>query len=288
MHAYSTDKKELAERALASARFVTSAGFARADCPFCLSVINKEDRKQCLAISMKTGWFKCWRCGTTGRVDLTGPLPEVDEMQASSEGVGPPEGFMELMEEPAKSALCVEDARQYLFSRGMVDQTIWEAAKIGCCLSGRCAGRIVVPVLSPAGDWWGWVARAWTKKSDRPYLNAKGMTLGGGVFNHAALMVETQKPVLVMEGVFDALAYWPDAVAVLGKPKEDQIHSLIETPRPVAVVLDGDAWRESWTLAMRLRMEGQTAGFVRLPPEKDPDEVSTEWLWKEAQECLLT
>jgi len=177
-----------------------------------------------------------------------------------------------------------------LHIRGLQDMGIWRAAKIGCCITGMQAGRIIIPVIASDGTWYGWVGRAWAKKADRPYFNAPHMSLGsvGGFFNESALYVDTEVPLMVMEGVFDALAYWPDAVAVLGKPTCAQVQALKGAARPVVVVLDGDAWEQCEMLALSLQMEGVQAGWVKLPPQIDPDEVDHNWLRNTAVESLTT
>lgn len=277
------ERNRMAEAALANAKFVTATGFARCDCPFCVEESGRPDRKQCLAISVTTGWYKCWRCSTKGRIDRPDNIDHVPTV-VPAECVEPPEGFMALCEEPAASALCADEARDYLRSRGLGER-IWREAGIGCCVSGRWANRVVVPVLSPAGEWWGWVSRVWGGVRD-PYRTAPGMALGAGVYNHAALLLKTDEPVMVVEGCFDALPYWPKAVAMLGKPKKAQVASLAEAQRPVVVVLDGDAWQEGQMLAMDLQFQGQTAGYVRLPPKQDPNSVDPAWLREEVSKCL--
>jgi DNA primase len=112
------------------------------------------------------------------------------------------------------------------------------------------------------------------------------MQRGEVLYNHTALHVETERPVMVVEGVFDALALWPHAVAVLGKPSHFQVDALASAKRPVAIVLDGDAWQEGYALAMRLRLAGQRAGSVTLPPKTDPDEVDRAWLEAAVAECI--
>jgi len=92
---------------------------------------------------------------------------------------------------------------------------------------------------------------------------------------------------MVVEGVFDALALYPNAVAVLGKASEAQMEALQESKRPVVIVLDGDAWQEGWAMAARLKFKGQRAGSVRLPPKLDPDEVDPAWLQEEVKKALL-
>ena len=282
------ERNELARQALSAAKFVTASGHARTNCPFCEAVVGKVDKKQCLGISVRSGFYKCWRCHTKGKLDgKEFDIPAV-EKPVEKAPMQAPEGFYELGRGPGATAISFSEAREYLHHRGLTDPAVWAEARIGATLKGRCSNRVVVPVTSPEGAWWGWVARSWLKGVDRPYLNAPGMTVGsdGHFFNHAALLQPSERPVLVMEGVFDALHYWPHAVAVLGKPTEEQVHELAVCPRPVVVALDGDAWREGWALAMRLRLEGQQAGAVRLPPGADPDEVEPGWLWEEAEASL--
>lgn len=286
----SWEQNQRAAQAYAEARFVTGSGFARSNCPFCLDAVGKEDRKQCFAVNVATGFWKCWRCGTKGKLDIGEPA-QTPAQTPAQESVQPPEGFLSLTEEPARSALSAEDAREYLRGRGLVDESLWALTHIGCCLTGRFEGRVVVPILSPGGEWWSWISRVWVKhpaEGVRVYMNAPGVSFGttGRLFNQAALAVPTDEPVLVVEGVFDALALWPDAVAVLGKPTRAQVDTLNEARRPVAVCLDGDAWQEAETLALRLDFMGHRAGFVRLPPGKDPDEVDRSWLKEEARTCL--
>lgn len=284
------EQNEQARLAYATAKFVTNSGFARANCPFCIEVLGKEDRKQCLGIAVGSGWYKCWKCSTKGKIDIEdeSPLPEAKPVEEAPK-IGPPEDFMELGIEPGLSAMCTEDARRYLSEkRGLTDQSIWAAVRLGCCLSGRYGGRVVAPILGDRGEWLGWVARTWAKKSDKPYVNCPGMSLGtlGRLYNHAATQVQTEEPLLVVEGVFDALAVWPHGVAVLGKPTETQVMTLAKCVRPVVLVLDGDAWEQAWVLTARLRFEGQRAGYVRLPPRVDPDEVDRAWLREEALQAL--
>ena len=285
----SNERDQLALKAAAQAR-PSPTGWYRANCPFCEFKTGKADRKQSWSILMSKGAHHCFKCGTSGQIKDFDPTKlgyeaiSIEEVEVAK-CIEPPEGFMLLCEEPARSAWSADPARAYLKKRGLPED-VWRAAKIGVCVSGQQAGRIIVPVLASGGDWVGWVGRIWQKKGTLPYIYPRGMQRGSVLYNQQALMVETDKPVLVVEGVFDSLALWPDSVAVLGKPSGTQVDALVAAKRPVAVVLDGDAWREGESLAMSLRIEGQRAGNVRLGPGVDPDEVNKSELWAAASECL--
>lgn len=225
----------------------------------------------------------CFRCGTAGKLD---GMEEVGfERPSKPDHIEPPENFLLLGEEPGASAISAEVARSYLLSR-RVKPPLWTKASIGACLRGKYAGRIIVPVLSASRDEWvGWVGRAWSRRAEKPYIYPSGGWRGRALFNHAAVL-SPGEVVYIVEGVFDALALWPDGVAVLGKPSAEQVEALSLSKRPVVVVLDGDAFMEGHALAVKLRRQGVTAGSVRLPPKTDPDEVPLADLWEAGREAL--
>ena len=257
-------------------------GWLRAPCTNC-ERSGERDYRLSLGIRSDNGRYHCFGCrihGTLKGVQLILGGPDLDEDLVD---IHPPEDFIPLQGQ-ALSALCLEPARRYLDSRKVL-RKMWDTAGLGACLSGPHGGRIVVPIKENA-QWVGWVARSWEKKVPRPYLYPRGMKRGSLLYNSTALNLQEDIPVMVVEGVFDAISLWPDAVAVLGKPSRQQLVALAAARRPVAVVLDGDAWQDAWALAVRLRFEGVTAGFVRLPPTVDPDEVPKDWLMEEARRCV--
>lgn len=292
------DRDSLVRSALANAS--GNGGYLRAPCPVCVYRMGTPDRHRALSINGSSGWWHCFRCSARGR--LWGDAADDVARRCVVVAVDPsvpteaqrlPEEFLLLAEEPAASALAAEPARRYLAGRGLPPETLREA-RVGVCLAGgRFGGRVVVPVFAPGGEeLLGYVGRIWTKKPADPevevYRYPRGMPRGEALYNADALAVETDTPALVVEGVFDALApgLWPDGVALLGTHSELQVEALTAARRPVVFVLDGDAHETGWALAMRLRLEGARAGYVRLPPKTDPDEVPGSWLREEARRSL--
>jgi hypothetical protein len=261
------------------------------------------DGKRSLGVYFVSGYYRCHRCGAVGRAALGGRAVDEPDIAVPTVELGPPDGYTPLWREPGLSAETLMHARLYLDRRGVHAQTVAEA-KIGACFDGPCAGRIVVPVFSQDGSaWLGWSARKWDvprvaddmfagaqdsvrrfgrRRSPPKYLTAEGMDRESELFNGAALLVETDVPALAVEGVFDALPYWPDVVAFLGKPSEGQIEKLSRSRRPVVVAMDGDAWIEGEMLCLRLRMDGALAGWLRLAPKTDPGCSDPEVLWRRA------
>jgi hypothetical protein len=298
------ERRTLAKRA--SLETVASpSGWGRTNCPFCLDRTGKADHRQSFGFNHATGFYHCFKCSVAGRIDGYDDVhSEFDPKWKSNEAEAvcrqAPESYTAIGVEPGLTAQSLTEARAYLRSRGL-GRNVCREAQVGVCDSGKYSGRVIVPITSPEGEWLGWVGRIWESipkdildtifalggsAPGRKYTYPAGMRRAEILFNSAALLVETDEPVIAVEGVFDALAYWPHAAAVLGTASEQQIWALGAARRPVAVVLDGDAWRQGEALAMRLQLEGQRAGFVRLPPKVDPDEVDQGWLREEARRCL--
>jgi len=280
------------ERAARSVSRVGPTGWGRAPCPICPSVVGTPDPHAALGVHFSSGKFHCFRCGCWGRISTAGAdddaPPRLDRAAHGADPeLGPPPDWEPLWREPGSSAISLAPARRYLADRGVSSQTV-EEARIGACLSGAVGGRVVAPLLTIDGEWVGWQARLWTEPRGRQlkYVSATGMDRESNVYNPAALAVETDVPALVVEGMFDALPYWPDAVALFGKPSEGQVSALLSAPRPIVVVLDGDAWLEAEMLAARLAFDGARAGWVHLPPKTDPNDVDPAWLVEEARRAV--
>lgn len=274
----SDSERDVLRRAAGRIDRVGPTGWGRTQCPFCLSIVGTADARGGLGIHFPSGYCHCFRCKTRGFLDRSGkksevapPIPAGVEAEQDPE-LGPPPGFVPLWSGPGLSSISLAPAHAYLASRGVGAQTI-EEARIGVCLEGAAANRIVVPILDLDGVWLGWQARAWVSGYRVKYLSATGFDRENHVYNAAALAVDTDDPVLVVEGTFDALPYWPDVCALLGKPSEGQIDLLLSASRPIVVALDGDAWLEGEMLAARLELDGAKAVALRLPPTRDPGDI---------------
>lgn len=283
------------EDALRSARL--GSQWTRVACPFCADD-GHVDRKRSLGVSSGSGWYECFRCGTKGKLESPPDPSAVASYRPSQPTtrvlMPPPADYVALSSERGLRSSALEPARAYLRKRGLSSVDVWREYQIGAADDGYWAGRVIIPMLSHEdGEWLGWIARLWCNPSPRAegrhamkYLYPKGMPRGQTFWNHRALYVKSDEPVMIVEGALDALPFGEDAAACLGKLSHAQMDALQDTARPVVAVLDGDAWAESWALAARLRFEGKRAGFVRLPPKIDPDEVDPEWLREEARRSL--
>lgn len=319
----SESTREMAESALLKAR-PGSTGWYRATCPFCPMRIGKHDRRGSFGIRVADGFFHCFRCGVAGFLKQ-GTVDSLSRRRGrgrdepvtqSTEATAPPPGFTLLASGPGARALSFKRPRRYLARRG-VSRTFAIEAHIGA-VGKRCAdcrrsykhaddcayvarvnrpepgsvvrNRIIVPMRGDDGAWFGWVGRVWRSGPDimLPYYYPPGMPRASLLFNHSAITVETDEPVLVVEGVFDALPHWPNAIATLGKDyTEQQVEAMTASRRPIVVCLDGDAWEQGRALCWQLQLEGQRAAYVKLPPKTDPGDADPAWLRNEAKKALV-
>jgi hypothetical protein len=262
---------------------VNATGWIRVNCPACPSRVFKHDHNKCCWVNATSGVFGCWRCGLKGKLGNYEPREIVvpDSLE-----LGAPAGYVPLGRGPGATALSLQRARAYLAERCRPE--LWAPREIGACTQGKYLGRIIVPVLGDDQEWLGWVGRDWTGQALRKYTYPAGFQRGMNFYNGEALYQQTEEPVLITEGIFDALAHWPNAVAVMGKPSHWQMEALQACERPIAIVLDGDARYESWAVAAKLRLYGQRAVSIPLEPLQDPNQVPVEVLRQKVHEALTT
>lgn len=265
----------------------------RGVCPFCVRG-GHATRKRNLELDRATGRWFCYRCHKAGHLD--GWEPDEGAIRAArvlGEGVPffpIPEGWYELGH--GKSTIV---SRAYCYARSRwLSQSAIVQARMGIITHKPVEedeqdfrNRLIVPILDRDNEnWLGYVGRDLTGRSSLTYMYKRGMLRGRILYNQKVIYEKTDEPVLVVEGTLDTAYLWPNSVAVLGTWSEDQFQILLESQRPVVVVLDGDAWRKGEALAMKLKLHGLRAGHVRLPPTKDPDEVPKQWLAHEVQKSL--
>jgi len=270
----------------------TPSGEYHIQCPFCITVVGKEDVKWKLAVNAGKKVFHCHRCNTSGRGDFkwlesTPQSRDIEAKQAPPEPLRLPE-FIPLLGYPGEEGrgrvpLSLVPYTNYLRSRNITGEAIAQA-NLGACLSGRYAGRVIVPHPTnnyPIGsDWAGFAARAIHDVMSPRYLYPKGMKKADLIWGTwITRRTVNLNRVYVVEGVFDALRLFPCAVATYGKNiSETQLELLAGLSvlcDELVIAFDGDAWQEGMLAAMRIQMRGddriqRKVLYTRLPPKTDP------------------
>lgn len=224
-------------------------------CPKC-----QHDKRK-MSVNLDKGVFKCWVCDLSGLkiaslikrygpyseyarwVDLDGSvdLASFDDLfgekkeQPESIAVSLPHSFKTLTGK--SKGFAARHASIYLKNRGITREDILKW-KIGFCDDGDYAGRICIPSFDENGNLNYFVARGYGKQ----YPKYKNPPVSRDIiFND--LYVDWEEPIVLVEGVFDAIVAG-NAVPILGsilKEGSKLFQKIIREKSTVYVALDPDA-----------------------------------------------
>ena len=263
-----------------------------------------EGSKRKLYIHAESGVFNCFVCGEKGsfydliRRTLDVKREEVGEILGdyhaesnettilSEEPPEPPsyiipypDHFYSLSGEGLGSE--AHYALKYLYERNITDKQI-TYYKLGFCLEGKYAGRIITPSFDRHGNLVTYVGRDYTGTQMPKTLNNPAVPGTHGskdwVFNlYNALRTDH---LIVTEGTFDAMACGVSGVALFGKQaSENQIYKIVkEKPQRVTILLDPDAQEEAEKLAYTLSTFIKDVRISCVPDGYDPGNSSPEMI----------
>tara|TARA_A100001015_G_scaffold179887_1_gene200071 strand:- start:1573 stop:2508 length:936 start_codon:yes stop_codon:yes gene_type:complete len=229
-------------------------------CPFC----NHHKKK--LSINFGKGYWKCWVCDTRGKniyriirkfgtyqqrqkwLELEGRL-DLNEFEnifsemkneKDEQIINLPDEFISLCNKrlPRSSRRPL----LYLKARGITKSEVLKW-KIGYCDSGRYSGRIIIPSFNSGGDVNYFVARSFVGHKQK-YLNPPAEK--DVIFNQ--LSVDWDSPVILVEGVFDAIVAGENAIPILGSTIRDTtklFQAIAINDTPVYLALDADAKKKT-------------------------------------------
>ena len=173
----------------------------------------------------------------------------------------------------ARTDIAAKHALMYLKKRGINKADILKY-NIGYCEEGRYANRIIVPSYDANGELNYFIARDINpdskKKYDAPKCN-KNELIGLEYF------INWDVPVILCEGIFDAIAIKRNAVPLLGKtiPKALMLKLVQPNVKTVYVSLDRDALKDALGYAEQLLNLGKDVYLVDLQ-DKDPSDMGFE------------
>lgn len=254
-------------------------------CPFC------KHHKPKLEIDPKSGYYHCWTCEppTKGRnlisllkklhagpaqiAEMKSYFPktkvEVEEKKYAA--VQLPSEFVSLSQKSDK--LTYRQAKAYLKNRGITEEDILKY-NIGYCEKGKYANSIIIPSYDRTGRVNYFISRSFEKDPARKY-NApscnKNEIIGLEYF------INWEVPVILCEGVFDAIALRRNAIPLYGKtiPKALMLKLVENHVRTVYLALDNDALKESFNYALELINLGKDVYLIELNG-KDPSDIGFE------------
>ncbi len=257
--------------------------------------------KRKLQINTQTGKWHCWVSNVGGRnffqlfKKLSATKEQFDELV---ELVGENK-FYKVKEEDKKNIVKLPDdfkplwngndgivkrhALTYLYKRGITDEDIIKY-NIGYCDSGLYSNRIIVPSYDSNGRLNFFVGRDFYS-SKMKYKNSPTSKdiIGFEIF------INWDEPIILCEGVFDAMAFKRNAIPLFGKtvPKSLQKKIIEFGVKTLYLALDNDAMSDTIKITDMFLSEGIDVKIMVLK-DKDPSELGFEKLLKSIQTTSTT
>src|SRR6056300_986700 len=234
--------------------------------------------------------WQCWVCNFKGRTVMAllkaVSAPEADIRKARSyvkyadfeddatinERVELPAEFISLTDPLIKKDWIYEKAVKYLASRGITMGDIYKY-QIGYCRAKKYRNMVVFPTFDEKGLLNYFVARSFDEKS---WMKYKNPPVGKNVVPNEHL-INWDVPVILCEGIFDAIAIKRNAIPLLGKTIQSSLMKKIVTSvvDKIYIALDRDAIKQALKFCERLMAEGKEVYLVDLQ-DKDPSEMGFE------------
>jgi|TARA_R110000868_G_scaffold216650_10_gene466828 5S rRNA maturation endonuclease (ribonuclease M5) len=223
-------------------------------CPVC-EKSSKTKKKRKLSISIETGVYHCWVCESKGKliarfVQINFPnskqLPtfkeyfgnfKESEVKEEKIVLKLPEDFKLLVLSDSKKA---KRLKKYLLNRGMDFEDLYQF-KAGYSAGIGFENRVIFPSFDSELNLNFYLTRVCEETKYQKYKNCKA-SKKEIIFNEH--LIDWNSPIILVEGVFDAVKAGKNAVPVLGSwvdTKYEVFKKIIEKKCDVILALDPDA-----------------------------------------------
>ena len=252
-------------------------------CPFC------NHRKPKLEINMHTNeegknFWECWVCqtrGTTVRsllyqlktpkesaVEILSYVPKGGSIEYKNLSILEIPGEYQPLHNASSSSVVANIVKKYLYDRGLTDNDFIKYS-IGYCTTGDYGGRVIIPSYNGSNQLNFFVARTY----DGNYYKYKNPEASKDIIFFENL-INWNAPIILCEGVFDAIAIRRNVIPLLGKSISTSLYKkLITSPlTDIYVALDTDARDQAISMSEKLLNQGKRVFLVDLPG-KDPSEM---------------
>jgi DNA primase len=256
-------------------------------CPFC------HHSKKKLSINIITNKWKCWVCGAKGGhiLWLLKKLNISKELLLKFKEYLTEDDIKRYKETPSDATLFLPPeyhpmwlprktypylhALTYLKNRGIRTEDILRY-RIGYCESGNYAGRIIIP--------------SYDKDNQLNYFIARNFYDDGMKYKNPPVsknviifenLISWNEPVILVEGIYDAIAVRRNAIPMLGKhvPKKLEAALVNNKVKQVYVFLDNDARLDAINIQQRLSQYGIDVKLV-FPDDLDAADMGFEKSWE--------
>ncbi len=261
-------------------------------CPFC------NHHKQKLQVNTETQKWHCWTCNSGGK-KLTSLLRKLDvdrktisvirEIYGDSNWtpqqedidtkvfISLPKEFISLSEEPKGFNPEYKNAMYYLTQRGITIKDIIKY-NIGYCKEGLYAQRVIIPSYNSDGSLNYFVSRSYYPENKMKYKNPP---ISKNIICFES-QVNWKEPIILCEGVFDAITIKRNAIPLLGKfPSKQLVEKIFMSGvNNIIISLDNDAMTEALKAAEYFRKNGINVKMMYLK-DKDAADMGYENFYEE-------
>ena len=167
------------------------------------------------------------------------------------------------------SDITAKHALAYLKRRNISKYDILKY-NIGYCKSGLYNNMIIIPTYDKDGSINYFTARSFEKD---PYIKYRNPQVSRDIIPNEH-MINWRLPIILCEGLFDAIAIKRNAIPLLGKNIQSELMKKIISSfvNKIYIALDKDAIKQALHFCEQLMMEGKEVYFVDLQ-DKDPSEM---------------
>jgi len=253
------------------------------NCPFC------NHRKPKLEINLATNdqgqnpW-ECWVCETKGRTirsllyqlkipknqasEILRYVPKGAEVEYRGISIIELPKELKLLKDASSTSFLANKIKNYLYERGF-DEYDFIKYNVGYCTSGEYGGRIIIPSYSESNQLNYFIARTY----ENAYHKYKNPQISKDIIFFENL-INWNQPVILCEGVFDAIAIKRNAIPILGKSLSQKLIKKIisSNTKDIYVALDLDARNKALKISQQFLNYGKRVFLVDLT-DKDPSDM---------------
>lgn len=270
------------------------------NCPRCQERegLSHPDGKFNLEINTKRRLFRCWKCdepkfsGSLKKLIWMYGSPIDYQMYKSYASIYPDysnEDFDEIeilnAKLPDEMILFSDmevgnlehfEAYNYIVNERKISRDIVLKHRLGFCITGKYAKRIIIPSYDANGELNYFVGRSYDPKEKKMKYRNPNVDKDKIIFNEG--FINWDSTVYLVEGAFEELSFPVNTIPMLGKTLSTTLFNKLNELKPdVIVLLDPDAYKNAIELFYTLYTIyvgcEDRVKIVKLPTEEDLDEL---------------